>query len=856
MKNIVRILMLSLLCLLGFVPTFAIHTYDANSFIVQGLSNQKNMPSTLQQSVFAFDITSNDASRIFNGSEKTLSIIGFPISLKTTSTITLELTQSCIDASTIFMVGYKQIPIPHVLTYSGSIVGESGSHIMLSYANGDMHGWISRANGEVFVIGPNNSSITEKRPHVLYADGALETDQFHKARTCGTQEYSHSGIMPFQIEAEMKKKGDKTLDNRMLEMQVIVETTSTFFTKIASGNEQKAANYIVSLFNAVNTLYRRELNLNIILPYVQIWTTDAPDPYKNDGADTPALLQEVQNRWIKITNRTRDIVHCLDAQGNSQTGNGTFVAGIANGIDAICSGSVSNAYSVSGISRYTALPTTSYVNDVVTCAHEIGHNIGSFHTHNCSAWKPALDSCLSSGVAYQGKQSYSSETCNVGAPRPVPGSIMSYCDLTNSGTVQFTFLPRVYTFLRANLEKKVCITEVQASQIKMIAPAGNRTFNAGTKQLIEWTSSRVNSVKIQLSTDAGSSWSNIESGLPASSASQINGQGSYQWTVPKIKTDLGRLRVCDITNENINDTTWANFKITVPVIALALTNNLDGKAYGQKESVSLAWTKTNIDSVSILFSSDNGANWNSVSSGQTGSNFQFAMPDITANKCYIRIISADDNGLISQTGPFSVGKEELNVNTPKAGDILCAGKDFIVSWNYKNIAASKLLLQYSTDSGSSWQNISTVLGVDPWTSVFRWRVPTIEAPIAIVRAIAKSDSTIAFVTGAMSIVNSANCSATNIQESNTILPQLSISPNPLINGNLSIKIVSSNLCNNAQLSINSINGESVHTIQKNLDLSIGEHTINASLPQLPSGTYFVSLICGQTKITVPLTIQH
>ena len=108
----------------------------------------------------------------------------------------------------------------------------------------------------------------------------------------------------------------------------------------------------------------------------------------------------------------------------------------------------------------------------------------------------------------------------------------------------------------------------------------------------------------------------------------------------------------------------------------------------------------------------------------------------------------------------------------------------------------------------------------------------------------------------MSIVNSANCSATNIQESNTPLPQLSISPNPLINGNLSIKIVSPNQCNNAQLSINSINGESVHTIQKNLDLTIGEHTINASLPQLPSGTYFVSLICGQSKITVPLTIQH
>ena len=823
-------------------------SFDAKTFISHG--NDSKMPAMLKQSVHTFSLDKTVAGKIFGTFSKELQLNNFPIGMNANGTVDLSLSQSVIDANTIIMVGNKRVPVPSITTYHGNIKGEKGSTVLITYADGEMYGWISRANGTTVSFAPEDTKTDIKKEHVMYNENSLHSALNMPAKSCGTEEFSHTGIKTWEVEAQLKK-GEKVLDNRMLEMQVILESTTTFFTKIATRNETRATNLMVSMSNAVNALYRRELNLNIVVPLIQIWTDDNPDPYQNDGANTPALLNEVQNRWSKITNRTRDIVHCFDAMGNAQAGAG-FVAGIANGIGALCNGSLSNAYSVTGVSAFANLPMVTYMKDVSTMAHELGHNMGSYHTHNCGEWKPALDSCLSSGPSYVGKIAYSSETCNTGAPKPIPGSIMSYCDLTNStGSVPFTFLPRVYEFLRARLESSKCITEAQNAQIKMIGPWGNQTFISGRTTLVEWTSAKVNSVKVQFSTDGGANWSDIASGIPAASSSMINGQGAYQWTIPNIATTAGRLRVVDMVNPDINDTSWVNFRIVAP--SLNLSTNLDGKAFGQTETTAVQWAKTNVDTVLVMFSKDNGSTWETLAK-QTGSTYTFAIPNIDANKCWVRIADASNMALVSQTGPFSIGKEELTLINPKGGETLCANKRFVIAWTYKNLANSKLLVQYS-NAGGAWQNISGANGVDPWSSVFGFTPPSIKSDSIIIRVISRTDSTVLASSGYISVSNEAGCVATSLEEDPT-MPSLLVAPNPITGNTFTVTINAPIACGNGTLSLTSLSGSTVHVFGDAYSFVQGMHSMELSLPSISSGRYFLTLQCNGRRLSIPVSIEN
>jgi len=823
-------------------------TFDATKFISRPKSNK--FPSLLKTSVNSFTVDFQSADRVFASGSTTLTLNNFPTGLTEDKTVHLKLVPSSIDAHTIIMIGSKQVPVPSILSYEGEIEGDNGSKVFLTYAGGELYGWSMSSKGSSVTFLPESTNSDLKKEHVLYNESSLETTMQFPPKTCGTPEFSHTGVKTWEVEARLSK-GERKLDNRLLEMQIILETTTSYFTKVASRNEMRAMNLLIAMMNATNTLYRRELNLNIIIPYIQIWTEETPDPYTKDGGDTPALLQEVQTRWSKITNRTRDIVHCVDAMGSSSAGAG-IVAGIANGIGAICNSAISNAYSVTGVSRFENLPITTYMKDVSTMAHELGHNMGSYHTHNCDQWKPAVDSCLSSGASYQNNIAYSPETCNTGAPKPVPGSIMSYCDLTNSSkSVPFTFLPRVYTFLRDRLENSKCITEAQEPQIRMIGPWGNQTFVSGRKALVEWTSSRVTNVKVQFSEDGGGKWNDIATNIPAASSSMINGQGSYLWTVPKITTNTGRFRVVDMTNANVNDTSWANVRIVQP--SLAFSSNIDGKAFGQKESFQFQWAKTNVDTVLFLFSKDNGNSWETIGR-PTSTQYTFSMPDIEAEKCWVRIVDANDMSLISQTGPFSIGKEEISLLSPKGGEKLCANKRFVIAWTYKNMATAKVLVQYSNGNGA-WQNITSATGVDPWTNVFGFTPPSLQTDSLRIRVINRTDSTIFSMTNWISLSNEAGCIATSVEDLPET-PVLLIAPNPLIGNTLTLTVQTPIQCLHASLSLTSINGSTIHEFGKDFSFQQGMQTVALQVPTLPSGKYFLTMQCNGRKVSVPVSVEN
>ncbi|NNC20999.1 hypothetical protein HJC22_35345 [Corallococcus exiguus] len=96
----------------------------------------------------------------------------------------------------------------------------------------------------------------------------------------------------------------------------------------------------------------------------------------------------------------------------------------------------------------------------------------------------------------------------------------------------------------------------QSGSVKVTAPNGGETLNAGQTFNITWTSSNVSQVNITYTLD-GTVWRAVASGLTAST-------GRYAWTVPSESSTVARVRVADSTRADVADVSDGAFTLTRP----------------------------------------------------------------------------------------------------------------------------------------------------------------------------------------------------------------------------------------------------------------------------------------------------
>ncbi|MBG9376802.1 T9SS type A sorting domain-containing protein [Panacibacter sp. DH6] len=162
--------------------------------------------------------------------------------------------------------------------------------------------------------------------------------------------------------------------------------------------------FTTALFNTYATIFSDE-RIGMKLNTVYIWTS--ADPYADD-LNTFSSLR---------TGFTENLAMLL-----SSTGGG----GVA-WLNTLCFTGDYYRHSFCGsILLSTVLPITTYSWPVNVTTHEVGHNLGSPHTHAC-AWNgnnTAIDGC--------GPSAGYSEGCTNKLPS-TGGTIMSYCHLTSVG---------------------------------------------------------------------------------------------------------------------------------------------------------------------------------------------------------------------------------------------------------------------------------------------------------------------------------------------------------------------------------------------------------------------------------------
>ncbi|MDD5688276.1 MAG: carbohydrate-binding protein [Elusimicrobia bacterium] len=156
--------------------------------------------------------------------------------------------------------------------------------------------------------------------------------------------------------------------------------------------------------------------------------------------------------------------------------------------------------------------------------------------------------------------------------------------------------------------------------ITVTAPNGGESWAVNSNQTVTWTSAgTVGNVKIEISTDGGTTWSILNS------KSSITNDGSESVTVPNTPSATCRIRVSE-TDGSPTDTSNANFTITAPVSQSPyggtarsipgtiqvedFDNGGEGVAYHDTDGVNEGNLYRTADGVDIEATTDTGGGYN------------------------------------------------------------------------------------------------------------------------------------------------------------------------------------------------------------------------------------------------------
>lgn len=278
--------------------------------------------------------------------------------------------------------------------YKG-VVRDSKSIVSISLFDKKVEGLISmenRSNIEITkLLGKNDNDA-----HAVYATEDLLVKP--------------SGKQNCQLLNPPKSELVKSSGNKNVALAANQQTCVTNYWECAYnlyqyfGSTSNVTSFATALFNTYGTIFSDE-RIGMKLNTIYVWTSI--DPYA-DNLNTFSALR---------TGFTENLAMLL-----SSTGGG----GVA-WLNTLCFSGDYYRHSFCGsILLSTVLPITTYSWPVNVTTHEVGHNLGSPHTHAC-AWNgnnTAIDGC--------GPSAGYSEGCTNKLPS-TGGTIMSYCHLTSVG---------------------------------------------------------------------------------------------------------------------------------------------------------------------------------------------------------------------------------------------------------------------------------------------------------------------------------------------------------------------------------------------------------------------------------------
>jgi hypothetical protein len=412
-----------------------------------------------------------------------------------------------LEKNDIFAEGFyvstdkeKSVPYAKGVHYKGKIEGQPESVVAISFFDNEVIAVINESNGNKFVVGQSNAF--RRGSFVVYnADQAVAPAIDCMSESLpGYADYVNKIKMPSALE----QRAAGGCVNIYFELGLSVYSNKQGTTG--------ATNYITGAFNIVSTLYAND-GVNAKISQVFVWTT--AEPYAADAST--ALTQFGQAKALNFNGTLAQLVRLKT--GGSMSG----IAWVNVLCYPIVSSSGAGPYSYAEVlPTYNSLPTFSWTAEVIT--HELGHNLGSPHTHSCSWSGGPIDNC------------YTQEgSCSPGPTPTNGGTIMSYCHLTSIG-INFNngFGPQPKALILSKISNATCVVACSTGST-CNAPVSLAATNVTTiGATLSWAAvSGAVSYTVNYKLSTATTWTTLSSAVTTTSVAigSLNSSTAYDWQV-------------------------------------------------------------------------------------------------------------------------------------------------------------------------------------------------------------------------------------------------------------------------------------------------------------------------------------
>lgn len=349
-------------------------------------------------------------------------------------TLELHITKLFKNDFTVFRASGDEFDyqaISKSVYYQGNFTGYPNSHFALSILNNEVIGV-----GNIPGIGDLNLGLLPgENEYIFYPEKALNGRNSFECETRG----------------EPSPKSESRGGND--ERELVEDCSSIYFEVdydlyLNKGGIVETVDYMTALFNEIQLLFEID-GMTIYMSDIKVW--DEESPYYLIG-DTGTLLDLFGTTTVVWEG---DLGHLVTISAGG---------GLAY-VNVFCSPNQAIRKAVSGISpTFAEIPIYSWSVEVI--AHEMGHNMGSPHTHACF-WNgdlTAIDGC--------GPESGADEGCD--GPLPAEGgTVMSYCHLTPVGIdLGLGFGEQPGEHIRTRIEEAACLTSCDLTVMDMQVLSG------------------------------------------------------------------------------------------------------------------------------------------------------------------------------------------------------------------------------------------------------------------------------------------------------------------------------------------------------------------------------------------------